>query len=55
MWNLVAAETREGAVFSRLLAKIEIEKGELQGRVYNVLGEVFRGSDLKDLLINAIR
>jgi superfamily II DNA or RNA helicase len=55
MWNLVAAETREGAVFARLLAKIEIEKGDLQGRVYDVLGEVFRGSDLKDLLINAIR
>lgn len=55
MWNLVAAETREGAVFARLLEKLETEKGDLQGRVYDVLGEVFRGSDLKDLLINAIR
>jgi superfamily II DNA or RNA helicase len=55
MWNLVAHETREGLVFLRLLEKIEQQRETLQGRVYDVLGKVFEGEPLRDLLIRAVR
>ena len=55
LWNLVAAETREGDVFQRLLQKLEIERRALGGRVFDILGEVFTERSLKDLLIEAIR
>lgn len=55
LWNLVAKETREGAVYHRLLEKIRVESEALKGRVFDILGEVFEGTSLKDLLIDAIR
>jgi len=55
MWNMVAAETREGDVYRRLLEKLEQEKKALGGRVYDVLGQVFRDTSLKDLLVEAVR
>ncbi|MHB1752167.1 MAG: helicase-related protein [Acidiferrobacter sp.] len=55
LWNLVAAGTREGDVFQRLLEKLEIERQALGGRVFDILGEVFEDKSLKDLLIEAIR
>ncbi|SAL19089.1 helicase SNF2 family protein [Caballeronia turbans] len=55
LWNLVAAETREGEVFQRLLAKLDVERGALGGRVFDILGEVFEERSLRDLLIEAIR
>lgn len=55
MWNLVAHETREGQVFQRLLEKLEQERASLGGRVYDVLGQVFAGDELKRLLVEAIR
>lgn len=55
LWNLVANETREGAVFQRLFEKIEVERKALGGRVFDVLGEAFNNRSLKDLLIEAIR
>jgi SNF2 family DNA or RNA helicase len=55
LWNLVAAETREGDVFQRLLQKLETERQALGGRVFDILGEVFNERSLKDLLIEAIR
>jgi len=56
MWNLVAAETREGDVFQRLLKKIEQERQSLGGRVFDVLGQVrFNERPLRELLIQAIR
>ncbi|NRT58390.1 helicase-related protein [Sphaerotilus uruguayifluvii] len=55
LWNLVAKETREGAVFQRLFEKLEIERVALKGRVFDILGEVFEDRSLKDLLIDAIR
>jgi len=55
LWNIVANETREGAVFQRLFEKIEVEKAALGGRVFDVLGEAFDNVSLKDLLIDAIR
>lgn len=55
LWNMVAAETREGDVFQRLFDKLEIERDALGGRVFDILGEVFEEKSLKDLLIEAIR
>ena len=55
LWNLIAKETREGEVFQRLFDKIEIEKLALGGKVFDILGEVFEGKSLKDLLVEAIR
>ena len=55
LWNLVAKETREGDVYHRLLKKIEIESEALKGRVFDILGEVFEETSLKDLLLQAIR
>ncbi len=55
LWNLVAKETREGDVYHRLLEKLQIESVALKGRVFDILGEVFEGVSLKDLLMQAIR
>ncbi len=55
LWNLVAKETREGDVYYRLLEKLEIESVALKGRVFDILGEVFEETSLKELLIQAIR
>jgi SNF2 family DNA or RNA helicase len=55
LWNLVAADTREGQVFDRLLAKLEEQRQALGGKVFDVLGEAFRDTSLRELLIEAIR
>ena len=55
LWNLVAADTREGMVFTQLLLKIEEQAKAYHGKVFDVLGEAFEGQPLKDLLIQAIR
>ena len=55
LWNLVAADTREGEVYARLLDKLEAAREALGGRVYDVLGELFEGTALKELLFEAIR
>ncbi|RYG34126.1 MAG: DEAD/DEAH box helicase, partial [Burkholderiales bacterium] len=55
LWNLVAKETREGAVFQRLFEKLEIEREALGGQVFDILGEAFENISLKDLLIQAIK
>lgn len=55
LWNLVAADTREGEVYTRLLDKLEAAREALGGRVYDVLGELFEGTALRDLLFEAIQ
>lgn len=55
LWNLVAKETREGEVYHRLLEKLRVESEALKGRVFDILGEVFEGNSLRDLLLDAIR
>ncbi len=55
LWNLVAHKTREGAVFDRLLVKIEEQRKALGQQVYDVLGDSFIDRSLRDLLIEAIR
>ncbi|RIK10607.1 MAG: RNA helicase [Acidobacteria bacterium] len=55
MWNLVAAETREGDVYLRLLEKLEQSAKSLGGQVFDVLGAAFDDQPLRDLLIEAVR
>lgn len=55
LWNLVANQTREGAVFQKLFDKIETERAALGGKVFDVLGEAFDNVSLKELLVEAIR
>ncbi|MER8836797.1 hypothetical protein [Mesorhizobium sp. M0909] len=50
LWNLVAKETREGDVYFRLLEKLRVVSEALKGQVFNVLGEVFKGNSLKEML-----
>lgn len=55
LWNLCAANTREGEVYRRLLEKLEEARKALGGKVYDVLGELFEGQALRELLVDAIR
>ena len=55
LWNLVASETREGAVYERLLEKLETARKALGGKVYDVLGELFEARPLRELFMEAIR
>ncbi|MCW5552141.1 MAG: DUF3883 domain-containing protein [Verrucomicrobiae bacterium] len=56
LWNLVAAETREGAVYLRLLEKLSEERDALGGQVFDVLGKVtFDNRPLREVLMEAIR
>ena len=55
LWNLVAKDTREGEVYGRLLEKLETARSALGGRVYDVLGRLFEGAGMRDLLMDAIR
>ena len=57
LWNMVAANTREGEVYSTLLSKIAVMGKTYDGRLFNVLGDgnAFSGRSLKDLMLEAIR
>lgn len=55
LWNLVAADTREGDVYSRLLEKLESARIALNGQVFDVLGDLFEGKPLRDMLWEAIK
>lgn len=55
LWNLVASNTREGEVFTRLLLKIEEQRKAYGGKVFDVLGEAFTGTPLRTLLMEAIQ
>lgn len=56
LWNLVASETREGEVFSRLFAKLEEERNALGGKVFDILGNLtFDDRPLRELLLEAVR
>jgi hypothetical protein len=56
LWNLVAANTREGAVYLRLLEKIKAQGDAYDGSIFHVLGgdAMFSGQSLSDLLIEAV-
>lgn len=55
LWNLVARDTREGDVFTRLFAKIEEQKRVFGDQVYDVLGDSEINRSLQVLLLEAIR
>ncbi len=55
LWNLVAANTREGEVFTRLLAKLDQMRETYGGKVFDVLGEAFAETPLRRLLADAIQ
>ena len=56
LWNMVASETREGHVFRTLFAKLEQERQDLGGKVFDILGKVtFDNKPLRELLVEAIR
>ncbi len=55
LWNLVAHETREGQVFTRLFEKIEQQKDAYGDQVYDVLGDSHINTSLQQLLLDAIR
>jgi superfamily II DNA or RNA helicase len=55
LWNLVAHQTREGAVYQRLFEKLEEERQALGGKVFDVLGRVFTEVALRELMLEAIR
>ncbi|WP_201766892.1 helicase-related protein [Rhodopirellula europaea] len=54
LWNLVAGETREGAVFQRLLEKLDVEREALGGAVFDVLGQAIDGKQLREMLRDAM-
>jgi SNF2 family DNA or RNA helicase len=55
LWNLVASNTREGEVFTRLLDKIEEQRRAYGGKVFDVLGDAFIEIPLRNLLMDAIQ
>jgi superfamily II DNA or RNA helicase len=55
LWNLVASNTREGEVFTRLLEKVEQQRQAYGGKVFDVLGDAFDNQPLRSLLMEAIR
>lgn len=54
LWNLVAADTREGDVFRTLLEKLEVQRQALGDQVFDVLGEVLTEISLSQLLTRAV-
>jgi len=55
IYNLVAIDTREGRILSRLFDKLSNIRSHLgSDRVFDVIGEVLVGKSLKDLIIEAI-
>jgi superfamily II DNA or RNA helicase len=55
IYNLVAADTREGRVLDALFRKLERIQGALgSDRVFDVIGDVLPGRSLKDLIVEAI-
>ncbi|OUS97319.1 helicase-related protein [Rhodococcus sp. NCIMB 12038] len=55
LWNLVASNTREGEVFTRLLEKLDQMRQTYGGKVFDVLGEAFTDTPLRNLLLEAIQ
>ncbi|MBZ4681885.1 DUF3883 domain-containing protein [Thermodesulfobacterium sp.] len=55
IYNLVAVDTREGRILARLFEKLSQIKEHLgSDRVFDVIGEILVGKNLKDLILDAI-
>ena len=54
VYNLVAHDTIEGRIFKRLFEKLDEIKSKLgSDKVYDIIGEIYYGKDLSQLLIDA--
>ena len=55
IYNLVAESTREGKVLARIFDKLDEIKNKLgSDKVFDVIGDVFYGKDLYQLIIDAV-
>ncbi len=55
IFNLVAEDTREGKVLTKLFDKLEEIRDKLgSDRVFDVIGDVFYGKNLYQLILNAV-
>jgi superfamily II DNA or RNA helicase len=55
IYNLVAVDTREGRILEILFNKLDVIRQHLgSDRVFDVIGEVFPGRSLQDLIVEAI-
>lgn len=55
MFNLVAEDTREGEVFAKLFDKLEeIRQALGKDKVFDIIGDVFYGKNLYQLIIDAV-
>ena len=55
IWNLIAKGTREGQILDKLFTKLDRMREALgTDRVFDIIGEVLPGTNLKDLLTDAI-
>ncbi len=55
IFNLVAEDTREGLVLSKLLEKLdEIRNALGTDKVFDVIGEIFHGKNLYQLILDAV-
>ena len=55
VFNLVAENTKEGEVLAKLLGKLEEIRDKLgNDRVFDVIGDIFEGRKLEQLIIDAI-
>ncbi len=55
LWNMVAHETREGKVFTKLFRKIEEQRNVYGEQVYDVLGDLHINTSLRELLMRSIQ
>ena len=55
LWNLLAKDTREGDVYIQLLHKLERAREALGDKVFDVIGQLFSGISLRELLMQAVR
>ena len=54
VYNLIAHDTIEGRIFKRLFEKLDEIKSKLgSDKVYDIIGEIYYGKDLSQLLIDA--
>lgn len=55
IWNMVSKDTREGQILDRLFMKLKLMQKALgTDRVFDIIGEVIPGSNLSELLKDAI-
>ncbi|MDI6892286.1 MAG: helicase-related protein [Actinomycetota bacterium] len=55
IYNLVAVDTYEGKVLAKLFEKLDKIRAHLgSDRVFDVIGDVFPGKNLKDLIVEAV-